>query len=224
MTLESLRPVGRALAHSRAVHAFERPGHGRSPDVPGEYSYARGVEQALAYLDLLGLDSAHVVGYSDGAVIGLLLARDHPRRVRSLVSVSGNLDPSGFAVEPEELDAALALAGTAPDGMPDPDRELHAALSPDGPAHGDIVLDKLRRLWRDHPRVTPASLRTVRAPTLVLAGEHDAVRPEHSALIAAALPDGYLHLVPEATHALLEEHPEVVCALVVAFVEEHAAG
>ena len=83
-SIESLRAQSDALVPDHRVYAFERPGHGRSADIDGDYGYARMVADTLAYLDAVGLESAHVVGYSDGAIIGLLLALDHPGRVRSL--------------------------------------------------------------------------------------------------------------------------------------------
>ena len=95
-SLEHLRPLGSVLARTHRVLSFERPGHGRSPDVRGAYSYDDGVAQALAFLDACGVGAAHIVGYSDGAIIGMLLALRHPERVRSLVSISGNLNPDAF--------------------------------------------------------------------------------------------------------------------------------
>ncbi|MFF5181997.1 alpha/beta fold hydrolase [Micromonospora sp. NPDC000316] len=73
-SLESMRSQADALLPDHRVFAFERPGHGRSADIEGEYGYARGVADTLAYLDAVDLESAHIVGYSDGAIIGLLLA------------------------------------------------------------------------------------------------------------------------------------------------------
>ncbi|MEJ6488605.1 alpha/beta fold hydrolase [Leucobacter sp. USCH14] len=100
-SLESLAPIAGALAADHRVYAYERPGHGRSPDIPGEYTYERGLDDAIAYLDAHGLADAHVVGYSDGAIIGLLLAMRHPERVRTVTAISANLDPSAYDRDPE---------------------------------------------------------------------------------------------------------------------------
>ena len=87
-SLEVLRPMSAVLTTGYRVHAAERPGHGRTPDRDGTCSYADAVADTLAYLDALGLAEAHLVGFSDGAIAGLLLARDHPDRVRSLVAIN----------------------------------------------------------------------------------------------------------------------------------------
>lgn len=218
LTLESFEPLGATLAVDHEVHAIERPGHGRSPDVDGEYTYERGVDQTVAYLDAAGIEAAHVVGYSDGAIIGLLLARDHPHRVRSLVAISGNLDVSAYDLDPDVIEAAMEGAGSPGDDEPDPHRERHAALSPDGPDHVDVVLAKLRRMWT-MPRPIPAdSLAVATAPTLVVSGERDVVRADHTELIAASLPQGRAVIVPDATHDLVAEHPDAIAALVGDFV------
>jgi pimeloyl-ACP methyl ester carboxylesterase len=84
------------------------------------------LENTLAYLDAMEVARVHVVGFSDGAITGLLLARDHPDRVSSLVAISANRDPSGFvsdeeaagsmtAQQHEQLEAEYALLSpTAP--------------------------------------------------------------------------------------------------------------
>lgn len=222
-SLESLRAQSDALATDHRVFAFERPGHGRSADIDGDYSYARGLSDALAYLDANGLESAHVIGYSDGAIIGLLLALRHPERVRSLVAISANLDPSAFA-HPADTSAAgspvLSALPADPDAEPRPDIERmhYEALSPDGPGHADAVLEKLLRLWTTEPDIKPAELAGVRARTLVMAGDRDSIRPDHSLLIAASIPGAQLCIVPGATHGLVAERPALISTIIREFL------
>ncbi|MFD2467885.1 alpha/beta fold hydrolase [Amycolatopsis silviterrae] len=219
-SLETMRPQADALALRYRVFAFERPGHGRSADVDGDYRYEHGVAQTLAYLDAVGLESAHVVGYSDGAIIGLLLARDHPARVRSLVSISANLDQSAFTTSPE-AESATMLAQSEEDS-PGPaanaERLHYERLSPDGPGHLDVVLRKLLRMWAGQPRIDPAGLAGIAAPVLVMSGDHDTVRPDHSLLIAASIPGAQLCVVPKTTHDLVCERPELVSLLIRQFL------
>ncbi len=249
-SLESLRAQSDALVEEYRVYAFERPGHGRSADTDGEYSYARGVADTLAYLDATGLESAHIVGYSDGAIIGLLLALDHPARVRSLVAISANLDPSAFAdptppnspaTEPTQLDlsqpdpsqagpsqpgsrgwAAPVLAplpeSQPPIPKPDAERMHYERLSPDGAEHADVVLAKLFRLWTREPHIDPADLARVTAPTLVMSGDRDTIRPDHSLLIAASIPGAQLCIVPGTSHALVAERPALISTLIREFL------
>ncbi|WP_025157827.1 alpha/beta fold hydrolase [Leifsonia aquatica] len=243
-SLESLRAQSDALVADHRVLAFERPGHGRSPDVEGEYSYERGLVEVVAYLDAHRLDRVDVVGYSDGAILGLMLALAQPERVRSLVAISANLDPSAFTHSDEAADAVMLqplglpahapdvadsdaaepdAAGPEPDTDADAERMQYDRLSPDGPEHADIVLGKLFRLWTSEPRIDPATLAAVTARTLVMSGDRDTIRPDHSLLIASSIPGAQLAIVPGATHGLVAERPELIATLVRGFLDPAGA-
>jgi len=208
-SLEPMRELGDLLAVQHRVLAAERPGHGRTPDTDGPYDYAEMVAGALAHLDALGVRSAHVVGYSDGGIVGLLLARDHPGRVRSLVAISANLHPDAWVPDDYPHVTMPAAAHAAVD-------EEYARLSPDGAAHAEVVIAKLRALWTSGPQIPADSLAAVVAPTLVMAGEHDAVARAHTESIAAAVPGAGLMIVPGTTHMVVRERPDVVAAAVLA--------
>lgn len=227
-SLESLRALSDALVPRYEVHAFERPGHGRSADIAEEYSYARGLADTIAYLDAQELERVHVIGYSDGAILALLLALEHPERVRSVVSISGNLDPSAFdrVGEHERLllsrePAPMTGPGASEEpahaedrAEPDLERLHYDRLSPDGPEHADVVLEKLFRLWTTQPNIDPDRLASITAPTLIMAGDRDSIRPDHSLLIAASIPGARLCIVPGASHGLLAEQPELISRVI----------
>ncbi len=105
-SIETLQPQIDELALGYQVHAPERPGQGRTADRDGPISFDAMVRDTLAYLSALGVPAAHVIGFSDGAITGLLLARDHPERVRSLVAISANLDPTGFVEDDDATSGA----------------------------------------------------------------------------------------------------------------------
>jgi pimeloyl-ACP methyl ester carboxylesterase len=220
-SLESLRAQSDALVPDHRVYAFERPGHGRSADIDGPYGYDRGIADTLGYLDAAGLESAHVVGYSDGAIIGLLLALDHPERVRSLTAISANLDPSGFTGTTGALPTLSALPKPAVAG-PDVERMHYERLTPDGAGHADAVLEKLFDLWTSEPHIDPADLARITAPVLVMAGDRDTVRPDHSLLIAASIPGAQLCLVPGTSHHLVAEKPALISMMIREFLAQVA--
>jgi pimeloyl-ACP methyl ester carboxylesterase len=210
-TLENLRHLGDSLATAYTVHAPERVGHGRTADRDGPFSYAGALTETVAYLDALGLGSAHVVGFSDGAILGLMLALEHPARVRSLVSISANIDPGGF-VSDEEAEHTMSAEAAAL-----LDRE-YADLSPDGAEHGPVVIEKLTRMWLDEPRISPEMLATIQAPTLVVAGDHDMVRADHTLTIARSIPGAQLAIIPAAGHLVASDRPDLVEPMVLRFL------
>ncbi|MFT2817455.1 alpha/beta fold hydrolase [Leifsonia sp. A12D58] len=229
-SLESLRAQSDSLTQHYRVYAFERPGHGRSADIAEDFSYARGLADTIAYLDAHGLESVHVIGYSDGAILGVMLALEHPERVRSLVAISANLDPSAFDTSadhqallltprpPAEADAGGPAVENPDVEKPDVERMHYDRLSPDGPEHADIVLNKLFRLWTTEPHIDPSDLAAITAPTLVVAGDRDSIRPEHSLRIAASIPGAQLCIVPGASHGLLAERPELISTVIREFL------
>ncbi|WP_211318894.1 alpha/beta fold hydrolase [Nocardioides silvaticus] len=213
-SIETLSAQVAHLAPSYEVHAPERPGQGRTPDRDGPITFEDMVSDTLGYLDAVGVRAAHVIGFSDGAITGLLLARDHADRVLSLVAISGNLDPTGFVEDDVEHDSGL-----------DPDRfsEAYDRLSPDGPEHREAVLEKLMAMWTTQPQIAASSLSAITAPTLVLAGQHDSIRTDHTVAIADAIPGAQLAIVPGAGHTVMEERPEVVNLLVAEFLSSLGA-
>ncbi|MFC8304618.1 alpha/beta fold hydrolase [Specibacter sp. NPDC057265] len=221
-SLENLRELANTLMQEYQVFAYERPGHGRSADLAGDYSYARGLTDTLAYLDAQGLKSVHVVGYSDGAILGLLLALEHPERVRSLVAVSANLDPDVFtpaAGDGPRLDAPPPSAAVG-EQEPDLERLHYGRLSPDGAGHAEVVLAKLMRLWTTEPRIEPARLASITAPTLIMSGDRDSIPPAHSLLMAASIPGAQLAIVPGTGHGLIAQRPELIHTLIRDFLAQ----
>ncbi len=221
-TIEAFGPQTSALAKTHRVFAYERPGHGRSADVDAPYSYETSLSEAIAYLDVQGLGAVDVVGYSDGAILGLLLALRHPERVRRLVAISANLDPSGFGDTDGPVPALPPRASRTEPGVSatsfDQDLERYRRLSPDGPEHADVVLEKLMTLWRSEPNIDPRALADVAAPVLVMAGDRDSIRVDHTQLIAASLPNAELCILPGTSHGLVAERPELVSLLIAEFL------
>jgi pimeloyl-ACP methyl ester carboxylesterase len=190
----------------------DRSGHGRSPDQPGPFSYDAMAEQTAAFLDAVVDRRAHLVGWSDGAVVGALVARHRPELVERLVLIGQYFDPSG-AVE----DGLLAQFATLRDTPPEFLRDAYAHTSPDGAEHFPVVYGKTIDLVGDWTGVPLAELAKIGAPTLVLQGDRDEVRLEHSAAVVTAIPDARLAVLP-GTHALPLESPHVVNPLLIDFL------
>ena len=209
-SIETLTAQIEHLAPSYEVHAPERPGQGRTPDRVGPITFDDMVRDTLGYLDAREIPAAHVIGFSDGAITGLLLARDHADRVLSLVAISGNLDPDAFVGD----DAAEHESGLDPNRF----SKAYDRLSPDGPGHREVVLEKLVTMWRSEPQIAPASLSAVGAPTLVLAGQHDSIRTDHTLAIADAIPGAQVAIVPGAGHTVMVARPAVVNLLISEFL------
>lgn len=210
---EDWGPLPELLSADFLVVAPERRGHGRTPDSEAPFTYEAMVAETVAAARTLVRPPTHVVGWSDGGIVGLMLALARPELVARLVLIGANFDVAGltgpFATETDP-DAPLWA----------PMRACYERLSPDGPGHWPVVLAKTLALWRTAPHLDPLSIARVRTRTLVLVGDDDAVTLEHTGALFSALPDADLAVVPHASHAVVLERP----ALVTALVREFLAG
>lgn len=203
------------FAANRTVIGIDQRGHGHSPDGPWTLSYKLMADDTAAVIEQLGLGRVDVVGHSDGADVGLLLARDHPELVRRLVISGANLRseppteevPRSSQSSPEQLAEQLR---TLADSLPPWFRSDYAKVSPDGPNHWMSLLAKCYQMWIQPVVIEPADLRKISAPVLVMAGDHDFTSIEETVEIYRGLPNGQLIILPATGHGTLWERPELV--------------
>lgn len=209
------RQVPELSRHYR-VYVPERRGHGRTPDVAGPITYAAMAADTAAWLDALSLRDVRLIGWSDGGAVAALVAISRPDLVRKLVIIGQYLSLDG-----EWPSSRAALDGFADDpGTRTMFENLHAPLSPDGPEHFPVVYDKMMALWRDEPQIPLAEIAKIVAPTLIMQGDGDWVRVEHSAELARTISDAQLAVVPGTSHALPLEKPGLVNTLLLDFLTD----
>lgn len=230
LRLQWVRP-GIVSALSEAgyrVIAYDKRGHGASgkPHDPAAYG-APDVEDPIRLLDHLGIDRAHVVGYSRGGRIAHHLRAEHPGRLRSVVL-------GGYGAGSEEEDALGAAARSdLADAMERGDyRPLVRAVAPElDPEEVDAWDRRLREMndgqalsaaFRSDlsfPPFTERELRTNRVPTLAIIGERDPFR-EGVESMGAVMGRLEVLALPGADHATTIERPEFVTA-VLGFLAKH---
>ncbi|MFD5801354.1 alpha/beta fold hydrolase [Streptomyces sp. NPDC127020] len=207
------------LAAAYRVLLPERRAHGHTPDVDGPLTYQDMADDTVAFLETVVDAPAHLVGWSDGAVVALLVALARPDLVRRVVLIGANFRPAGECfVEPRMLDAMT------PDS---PDmaffREMYEAVSPDGADHWPVVALKVIDMWRTQPALSERELGRVTAPTLVVTGDDDLMTLEHTTALYRALPDARLAVLPGASHLVPLEKPALVNGLVLDHLGQEAA-
>ncbi len=195
------------------VYLPERRGHGHTPDVEGPISYQLMAGDTIAYLDQQVGRPAHLIGWSDGAVVALLAARQRPDLAASLVLIGQYYNSSGRVAG----GLTDALTGDGAGEIIEFMRVAYGLDSPDGAEHFDVVFRKMKRMFATEPEIDLASLAGITVPALVLQGDRDEVTLAHSAAVADALPGGRLAVLP-GTHLVPIESPELVTAVLLAFV------
>ena len=205
-----------ALAERFRVYVPERRAHGRTADVAGPITYEIMAQDTVAFIEAVGIERAHLVGWSDGALVGLLVALWRPELVGKLVLMSQSVNWEGVR---SELSPFLGRASK--EMVPPQLVQAYETLSPDGRGHLDAVLEKVLTLWNTDPAFPLSDLERVAAPTLVLVADGDIfVSIEHAAAMQRALPDSQLAVVPGTSHAVPMEKPELVNRLILDFLAD----
>lgn len=187
------------LAPHFLVIAPEQMGHGRTADlVDRPFHYHDMAEDTVALMRHLGVESAVVVGYSDGGIIGLDLAIHHPERVTKLALTGSNARFDGYTEENQEFAHSF-------DPGSEPVSDAYAQLSPDGAEHWPVFLGRLKTMWGVEPSFTNEELRSIDAPTLLVIGDRDIVTPEHAVEMFRAIPRAQLSVIPNAGHGVMPE-------------------
>ncbi len=186
------------------VYALDTRGHGQSPRGAGPFTMARFAQDLLDFMDEQKLERAHLLGFSDGGNIALTFALLHPERVDRLVLNGANLDPGG--VKPV-IQIPIVLGYRL--------ASLFAGRSPEARLHAETL-----GLMVNEPRIPPEALKELRLPVLVIAGTRDMIREAHTRMIAGALPDSRLVLIP-GDHFIAARNPEAFNQAVEAFLNEN---
>jgi len=196
------------------VYLPERRGHGHSPDTAGPLTYRDMADDTAHFLESVVGGPAHLVGWSDGGIVALLVAIARPDLVRKVVAIGANFRPS-----PEILADPAMLGHMTPDspGLA-PFRDMYTAVSPDGPDHWPVVADKLVEMFSTQPTISPEDLARISAPTLVLVGDDDMMTLEHTIDLYRAIPGSQLAVVPGSSHALPLERPAQVDRIILDFL------
>jgi pimeloyl-ACP methyl ester carboxylesterase len=195
--------------HLEVIVADSR-GHGRSTRTAQAYSYELMAADTLALLDHLKLQRVDLVGWSDGAIIGVVIAMQHPERLRRLFAYAANADPSG--VRPAiDTDPVFSSYVQRTEGE-------YRLLSPT-PGEYLAFLAQIQSMWAQQPNITQAQLSGIKVPTAIADGAHDeAIKREHTEYLAHTIPGATLIILPDVSHFGMLQNPAEFSDAVVRFL------
>jgi pimeloyl-ACP methyl ester carboxylesterase len=160
---------------------------GNSVDAGDSLSYEMMADDYAALLDAMKIDSADVIGWSDGGINALLLAIRHPEKVKRLASTGANLVPDTTAVPLEIWNMVMpgynALKAKAAKNIQEKNQY------------------KLMRLLVEQPHIPLTDLQKISCPSLIIGGDHDVIKPEHTMLIYENIRKAYLWILPASGHS-----------------------
>ncbi len=187
-----------ALAAHYQVIVMDSRGHGRSTRTAAPITYDAMASDVIALMDFLHIRRAAIVGWSDGAIIGLDLAIHHPDRVTRLFAFAANSDPSGVKdVSKSPVFSAFEVRA----------QREYRALSPTPDGFKAFVAN-ITQMWATEPHFTDAELRSITTPTWIADGDHDeAIKRSNTDHMAATIPGAGELILPEVSHFAMLQYP-----------------
>ena len=211
------------LARDRRVIAVEEQAHGRTSDRNAPVRFETSADDIAALLQHLKIEQADVFGFSNGASVGLQVAIRHPQAVRRLVFASSFTKKEGAQPQLWELIRTADISN-----MPQPLQDAFLKVNAD-PAKLKTMHDKDAERMRHFADVPDADLRAIRAPTLILLGDHDIVKPEHALGLTRVIPNARLMILVGGHgdylgEAIVTQRATRAPELTAGFVEEFLDG
>jgi pimeloyl-ACP methyl ester carboxylesterase len=177
---EALLPM---LSKKYKVIAVDSRCHGKSGCPVGPLLYEQMASDMNKLLDILKIDPVFIYGHSDGAIVGLLMAINYPSKVKKLLAVGSNLRPDSTAIVPEVFPLLPMLKSQLTDSV-----EL-----------------KRLNLMIEQPHIADASLHSIKCDVLIMAGDRDFIRNEHTLEIFNNIPGALLCILPGTTHFVADQ-------------------
>ena len=185
-------------------------GHGRSTRDARPYTYELMASDVVAVMDALKVQRASVIGWSDGAIIGLVMAMKNPDRLNRVFAFAANMDPSGvkpdtttnptFARFMREAGGRYAKVSATPNDYP-----------------GFVAA--INKMWDTEPNYAAADLARIHVPIAIADGDHDeAIKRDHTEYLARSIPGAKLIILPGVSHFAMLQKPALFNAAVLGFL------
>jgi len=210
---DAYKPEISAFSKRFKVIAADNQGHGRTNDIDRDISYKNMALDQLALLDKLNIDSVIVFGHSDGAIVALnMVLYGGTNKIKKLILVGANYQPNGLA--DDIVDAIRNLRAE------DLQSDCYIKYSPDGVEHWPVVFQKLQPMWLNEPNISEEELNTINIPTLIIVGDHDMVKTNHTIKMFENINNSQLLIFPNATHNVVSEKIDLIFPIIFDFIEK----
>src|SRR5665647_2345599 len=179
------------------VIAIDSRLQGKSGGSPNRISYDMMASDFCALLDYLQIKSANVLGWSDGGIDGIVMAMKCPQKVKRLAISGANIVPDSSALSNDDI---LGMKDFVANNKTASKKEI-----------------ALTQMMIDQPNIPFTSLKQIHCPVLVMAGDHDLIKPEHTLKIFQSIPGASLCIFPDSNHGVCQQHPKLFNETVLTF-------
>lgn len=198
------------FAEHYKVIVLDSRGCGRSTYSEQPLSYSLMASDVIALMDYLRIKQANILGWSDGGIIALDLAINHPDRLIKVIAYGANYNLSGARTSLGESDKFGSRMSQA--------SQDYQKMSPN-PEKWDALVSNTFKMWSSEPNYTTEQLGSITVPMLILDGDNDgAVYTEHTKEMARLIPGAKLTLIPGTGHFALWEKSEEFNKIILEFL------
>jgi len=181
------------------VIAIDSRAHGKSIDtITKNLTYEQMANDIKVLLDSLNIDSAYVSGQSDGGILGLLIAIKYPNKISKLATYGANLFPGNKAIVDEIENMVKDTLKTTQ----------------------NFTTKRLYSLLEYQPNITEKQLKLIKCPVLIMSGDRDAIRLEHSLKIFYAIENSNFFVMPGGSHFGSSQKPELFNMVLLDFLNK----
>lgn len=189
------------LSKQYKVIAIDTRGQGKSKDTSKkDFTYKLFADDVKALADHLKLEKINIVGWSDGGNTGLEFALKYPDRLNKLVTIGANAFPEG--VQNQLIERFTSQM---------------TQLNQIGGAHAINEL-RLLKIMLTEPNISKKDLNTIKSPVLVIAGDKDVIKPDHTELLAKEIPNTEKKIYKDTTHMVTYERPDELNTDILSFL------
>jgi pimeloyl-ACP methyl ester carboxylesterase len=190
------------------VYAIDCRGRGKSQLGKDSLTYMQQAKDMAQFIDKLKLDSVCIIGKSDGAIIALLMGIYFPAHIKKMVAFSANMQPD-----------TTALYGNSVIEIHDERAKADKMLALKDTTKNWLVEQQRYRMMEFQPHITGADLHKITVPVLVLSGDRDLIKEEHTLFIYKHLRFGNLCILPNQKHGLPRLNPDLFNSTVETYLE-----
>jgi len=194
--------------HFRVIVADSR-GHGKSELHTDSLTYAQIADDWSALAGHLELDSFYILGWSDGGIVGLLMGINQQNCVKKIICMGANIRPDTTAIYPWKYEAWKKKGQEAKTMMEQGDSS----------ENWGFIQQRLNMMLYQ-PHISHSDLRKIECPVLIMAGDKDIIREEHTVEIFQNIPKAHLCIMPGETHFTPASNPVYFNQIVAKFIND----
>lgn len=167
------------LKENYKVYAIDSRCHGKSENT-NEISYDLMSDDIISFIKVLKIEKPILYGFSDGGIIGILVAIKEPDILSKLIVSGANINPDGMKKTMLIISKIVYF----------------------------VTKNKLFRMMVKEPNISIEELNKIKVPTIVIAGQKDVIKREHTEMIAKNIPNSILDIIPNENHGSYIIHSE----------------